>query len=148
MRWFQLQMHKKRRNNNNVNHFYSTQFQRTFNQMKRAVTERGEGGGTRRLHWANKGKRNNPTHNSSVTKWHQSIFILLLLFCCVFYCCSASSFCFREKTQKYSRNRVEMLKWPTESVGTSSSLAGECRQRAPFAFLAPKIQKQQKVGNT
>lgn len=57
-------------------------------------------------------------------------------------------FVVREKTQKYSRNRVEMLKWPTESVGTSSSLAGECRQRAPFAFLAPKIQKQQKVGNT
>lgn len=104
MRWFQLQMHKKRRNNNNRNHFYSAQFQRTFNQMKRGVTERGEGGGTRRLHWANKGKRNNPTHNSSVTKWHQSIFILLLLFCCVFYCCSASSCCSRKNSKIFAES--------------------------------------------
>lgn len=144
MRWFQLQMHKKRRNNNNVNHFYSAQFQRTFNQMKRAVTERGEGGGTRRLHWANKGTRRIiPVSPSGTNRFLFYFFYFAVSFIVVLLLLVV-----REKTQKYSRNRVEMLKWPTESVGTSSSLAGECRQRAPFAFLAPKIQKQQKVGNT
>lgn len=56
------------------------------------------------MHWANKGKRNNPTHNSSVTKWHQSIFILLLLFCCVFYCCSASSCCSRKNSKIFAES--------------------------------------------
>lgn len=100
MRGFQLRMHKKRRNNNNRHHFYSTQFQRTFNQMKRGVTRRGKWRGKPHVDcmWANKGKRQNPTHNSSVTKWH------LLIFCTSFY--FAVSFivvCFFLFSRKYSK---------------------------------------------